>query len=117
MARYLLRIVSNKGKGMVHGTGSLSQIQHSGQRAGDILFCSLHRFCKSKALGEIGSDGAGQCAACAVGVGIIDSFTLKPGKFIIAVQQIVGIVDTVTAFEQNGTMVVITDILILRNLS
>ena len=48
---------------MVHGAGAAAQVQHGGQRPGDIGLGPLHGPVQVIALGQVGGDGAGQGAA------------------------------------------------------
>ena len=61
---------------VVHRAGAVAEVKHSGQRAGDIRLCALHRRVKVIALREIRRNGAGQRAAGAVGVGVVDAASL-----------------------------------------
>ena len=96
---------------MIHRTRALSQIQHGGKRAGDIVLGPSDGIGEGAALGEIGSNGAGERAARSVGVGVVDALSGEPHSFAIGNQKIVGVMDAVTALEQHGAMTVPADLL------
>ena len=87
---------------MVHGPAARTKIQHGGQRAGDIALGPADSRFKTKALGEICGDGAGEGAAGAMGVGIVDALSLKPAERAPGIQKVVGVVDAVPAFQEHG---------------
>ena len=63
-----------------------------------------------KALGQVGGDGAGQGAAGAVGVGVVDAaFRGTTCRCRIPPQQVVGVVDLVAALAQHGAAVLLAD--------
>ena len=94
---------------MIHGSASFSQIQHGRKGAGDIglcLFYCLRQFC---AFGQIGCNGAGQCTACAMGIGIVDPFSIEPAYFFSVVEKIVGVIALMTSFAQHAAAVGFAD--------
>ena len=65
-------------KGVVHGAGALPQIQHCFKGLRDIGFCPLDALTKIKTLGQIGCNGRGEGAACAMGVFVVYALCIKP---------------------------------------
>ena len=63
---------------MVDGAAAFSEIQHGSQCAGEILFCPMDSLRKVASQGQIGGDGAGEGAAGAVGIGVVDAPALEP---------------------------------------
>ena len=68
-----------QGKGVIHGTAPLSQIEHRCKRARDICLAPPHRLAEREAFGKVGGNRAGERAACAVRIGICDAPARKPG--------------------------------------
>ncbi len=66
-------------KGVVHGAGAMAQVQHGGQCAGNIRLGAAHSGFQIIALCQVGGNGAGQGAAGAVGVGVINALAVEPG--------------------------------------
>ena len=87
----------------------MAEVKHSGQRAGDVRLCALHRRVKVIALREIRRNGAGQRAAGAVGVGVVDAASLEPLTRAVAPKQVVGVIDLVPALAEHRTAVLFAD--------
>ena len=83
----------------------MTQIQHGRQRAGDVFLGPLHGLVQIIALGQIGGNGAGEGAAGAVGVGIVDPLAVEPLAEAVPPQEIVGIIDLMAALAQYGAAV------------
>ena len=94
---------------MVHGAAALAQVQHGGQRPGQVGFGALHRLGQAEAFGQVGGNGAGQGAAGAVGVGVGDPPARKPVQPAPGVQQVVGVLHAVAALEQHRAAVPLAD--------
>ena len=88
----------------------MAQIQHGGQAAGNVGLGPLHRGVQIAAFGQIGGDGAGQGAAGAVGVGVVDALPTEPLPAAVPPEQVVGIVDLVPALAEDGTAVLLADL-------
>ena len=71
---------------------------------------SLARSTEVIAFGQIGGDGAGQGAAGAVGVGVVDALSTEPFPAAVPPEQVVGIVDLVPALAEDGTAVLLADL-------
>ena len=85
---------------MIHGAAALTQIQHGGKCAGNIILRSLHRGFQIVSLCQIGGDGAGEGTSGAVGIGVVDPLAVEPSHFFTGVQQIVCVVDVMTALQE-----------------
>ena len=83
---------------MIHRAAAPAKIQHICQCPGNILLCQPDRLRQPAALGQIAGNGGGQGTARPVGVGIINALPGKPGQFPILIQEVIGIIDTVTTF-------------------
>ena len=94
---------------MIHGTAALAQIQHRRQRAGDVRLGPLHGRVQIIALGQVGGDGAGEGAAGAVGVGVVDPPTPEPLARTVPPEQVVGVVDLMAALAQDGAAIPLAD--------
>ena len=57
----------------------MAQVQHGGQCAGNIRLGAAHSGFQIIALCQVGGNGAGQGAAGAVGVGVINALAVEPG--------------------------------------
>ena len=57
---------------MVHRAGAGAEVEHGGQRAGEVVLRAADGRVEVKALGKVGRDGARERAAGAVGVEIYD---------------------------------------------
>ena len=91
---------------VVHGAGTFAKVQHGGQTAGNVFLGPLDRGVQVIAFGQIGGDGAGQGAAGAVGVGVVDALPTEPLPAAVPPEQVVGIIDLVPALAEDGTAVV-----------
>ena len=77
---------------MIHGAGTLSQIKHGCQSAGDISFCALHCGIQIIAFCQIGGNSAGQRTSGTMGIRVVDPFTIEPFIIAVPVQKVVGII-------------------------
>ena len=82
---------------MVHRAGARAEVEHGGQRAGEIVLRAADGRVEIKALGKVGRDGARERAAGAVGVGVVDALAVEPLVAAAAVQEVVGVVEPVSA--------------------
>ena len=87
----------------------MAQVQHGSQGPGEVLLGRCHGGFQVLALGQVRGDGAGQGAACAVGVGVLDSPAGEPPALPLAVQVVVGVVEAVAALAQHGAQNVVVD--------
>ena len=83
---------------MVHRSAAFAQIQHGGQRAGNVCFGILYGLMQRLTFGQIGSNGRGQRAAGAVGIGVVDALSMEPVCLPVFPQQIIRIIDGMAAF-------------------
>ena len=94
---------------MVHRAGARAEVEHCGQRAGEIVLRAADGRVEIKALGKVGRDGARERAAGAVGVGVVDALAVEPLVAAAAVQEVVGVVEPVSALAQDGAAVALAD--------
>jgi len=76
---------------MIHRSGSRTQIELSGKRLQNVVLGVLNGFRKRESLGEVGGNGAGQRAAGAVGVRVVDALSVKLYNAFTVAEQIVGV--------------------------
>ena len=102
----------NRGRACACGSwaGTAAEVQHGGQTAGNVFLGPLDRGVEVIAFGQIGGDGAGQGAAGAVGVGVVDALPTEPLPAAVPPEQVVGIVDLVPALAEDGTAVLLADL-------
>ena len=89
-------------KGVIHRSAPLAQVKHRAERAADILLGSPYRFIQRESLGQIGRDGAGERAASAVGIGIVNALALEPLPVVRRLQIVIGIIDLMPALDQHA---------------
>ena len=94
---------------MLHGPPAFSKIKHSSQRTREIVFRPLDGDGQVKALGQIGGNGAGQSTAGAVGVWIVNVSSIELSPDAVPIEKIVGVIDIMSAFEEDSTAVGVTD--------
>ena len=92
---------------MVYGTMTLPypDVLACLQGIGEILLGKGHGITELTATGYIGGDGRGERAAGAMGVRIIDPFSTEPVGMSFKVEQIICIIEIVSALAEHGAVI------------
>ncbi len=65
----------------------------------------MNRCGQVKAFGKVCGNSAGQRAAGSMGVGIVNAGFAEPCSHTVGIEKIVGVVDIMSTFEQDGTAI------------
>lgn len=95
---------------MIHRPGALTQVEHRRQRVGDVGFGAPRRLDERESFGKVGGDRAGEGAARSVRVGVGAPFAFEPDQFAMGVQEVVGVVGAVPAFQEDGAAIGVADL-------